>query len=159
MPKTTLAIPLAFSFIACGQDCLQTPCPLPIALAVVVTSGSSGGGVTGASVAERMEPFIKILREAHAKTPIILLENVPYPDGDFVAPRRQRYSDSNARLRDIYQRLTKAGDKNLLYVTAKGLIGTDGEATVDGTHPTDLGFMRMADAIEPALRRALKSRH
>jgi len=51
MPKTTLAIPLAFSFIACGQDCLQTPCPLPIALAVVVTSGSSGGGVTGASVA------------------------------------------------------------------------------------------------------------
>ena len=33
-----------------------------------------------------------------------------------------------------------------------------GEATVDGTHPTDLGFARMADAIEPTLRRALKLR-
>jgi len=27
---------------------------------------------------------------------------------------------------------------------------------VDGTHPTDLGFMRMADALEPVLREALK---
>ena len=32
-----------------------------------------------------------------------------------------------------------------------------GEGTVDGTHPTDLGFLRMADAIEPTLRRALKA--
>jgi lysophospholipase L1-like esterase len=36
-------------------------------------------------------------------------------------------------------------------------LGSDGEATVDGTHPTDLGFMRMADAIEPTLHRALKA--
>ena len=53
----------------------------------------------------------------------------------------------------------RAGDKNLLYVPAAGLIGTDGEGTVDGVHPTDLGFMRMADGIEPAVRRALRLRH
>ena len=49
------------------------------------------------------------------------------------------------------------GDKKLIYVSAKGLLGADTEGTVDGTHPTDLGFLRMADAIEPGLRRALKS--
>ena len=110
-------------------------------------------------VVPRLERFIEILRAAHPKTPIVLVENVPYPDGEFVGPRGEHYTKSNARLRELYQRLVRAGDKNLLYVPAMGLIGADGEGTVDGTHPTDLGFMRMADAIEPALKRALKMSH
>ena len=109
-------------------------------------------------VVPRLERFVEILRMAHPKTPIVLVENVPYPDGEFVGPRGERYTKSNARLRELFQRLIRAEDKNLLYVPATGLIGADGEGTVDGTHPTDLGFMRMADAIEPALRRALKMR-
>ena len=111
--------------------------------------------MTEKAVAERLEPFVKILRDAHPKTPIVFVENVPYPDGDLVELRREHYSSSNARLHEIYQRLVKAGDRALFYVPAAKLIGTDGEGTVDGTHPTDLGFMRMADAIEPTLRRAL----
>jgi hypothetical protein len=110
-------------------------------------------------VAPRLERFVSILRAAHPKTPIVLVENVAYPDGDFVGPRRERYMKSNARLHELYQRLARAGDKNLLYVPAAKLLGTDSEGTVDGTHATDLGFMRMADAIEPALRRALKLRN
>ena len=36
-------------------------------------------------------------------------------------------------------------------------MGTDNEATVDGLHFTDLGFMRYADLLEPIIRRiALK---
>ena len=110
-------------------------------------------------VAPRLERFVAILRAAHPKTPIVLVENIAYPDGDFVGPRGERYLKANARLRELYQRLVRAGDKKLLYVSAAGLIGADTEGTVDGTHPTDLGFLRMADAIEPALRRALKMRH
>ena len=86
-----------------------------------------------------------------------MVENVEYTDGDFVEARRKRFSSANAKLSEIYKRLVKAGEKKLFYVSASKLLGEDGEATVDGTHPTDLGFMRMADAIEPALRRALKS--
>ena len=115
--------------------------------------------MTAQMVAERLEPFVKTLREAHPKTPIVLVEHLPYPDGELVGPRRERYSNDNVRLLEIFNRLRKAGDKNLLYVSASNLIGADGEGTVDGTHPTDLGFMRMADAIEPTLRRALKLRH
>jgi len=110
-------------------------------------------------VAPRIDQFVKTLRQAHPTTPIILVENIPYTDGDFVGLRHERYIRSNARLRETYDRLRRAGDKNLLYVPAEGLLGADTEGTVDGTHPTDLGFLRMADAIEPALRRALKSRH
>mgnify|MGYP003725804593 CR=1 FL=1 len=46
--------------------------------------------------------------------------------------------------------------KNLLYLEGENQLGDDGEATVDSSHPTDLGFMRMADAFEPVLRQALK---
>ena len=109
-------------------------------------------------VAPRLEQVVGALRRAHPKTPIVLVENVAYPDGDFVGPRAERYTKANARLKELYRRLVRAGDKRLLYGPAAGLLGADPEGTVDGTHPTDLGFLRMADAIEPALRRALARR-
>jgi len=109
-------------------------------------------------VAPRLGQFVALLRAAHPRTPIVLVENIAYPDGDFVGPRGERYQKANARLRELHRALVRAGDKRLFYVPAADLLGTDTEGTVDGTHPTDLGFMRMADAIEPALRRALKLR-
>jgi hypothetical protein len=37
------------------------------------------------------------------------------------------------------------------------LYGTDSEGSTDGSHASDLGFMRLADAMEPVLRAALKN--
>lgn len=107
--------------------------------------------------AVRMEPFITTVRKAHPRTPIVLIENIEYTDGKFVKAHHESAMKKNAVLRSIFEKLVKAGDKRLYYVSAKNLLGTDGEATVDGTHPTDLGFMRMADAIEPVLKKALKA--
>ncbi|MEO5804440.1 MAG: SGNH/GDSL hydrolase family protein [Verrucomicrobiota bacterium] len=107
-------------------------------------------------VSERVEPFIKILRAAHPTTPIVLVEHIKYPDGILVEPRRRKYEEGNPQLRKIFRRLVKSGDKNLHYISAKKLIGNDGEATVDGTHPTDLGFLRMADAMVPTLANLLR---
>jgi hypothetical protein len=108
-------------------------------------------------VAPYLQRFVEILRAAHPKTPIILVENLPYPGGAFVDSGRGHATQANYHLRELYDRLHRVGDKKLLYIPAAELIGTDGEGTVDGTHPTDLGFMRMAEAIEPTLRRALAS--
>jgi lysophospholipase L1-like esterase len=47
------------------------------------------------------------------------------------------------------------GDAAVFYVPASSLLGADGEDTVDGTHPTDLGFQRMAEGMAPVLTRAL----
>ena len=43
------------------------------------------------------------------------------------------------------------GIKHLLYIRGDQLLGSDGEATVDGIHPTDLGFIRIAESITPIL--------
>ena len=54
-----------------------------------------------------------------------------------------------------FDNLTAAGVKNLHFGDDKNPIGDDGEATVDGSHPTDLGMMRYADYLEPQLRKLL----
>jgi lysophospholipase L1-like esterase len=108
-------------------------------------------------VAERIEPMVLAIRKAHPQTPIVLVEDPLWPTSEIVSVRREQAQAANARLREAFQRLTRAGQKRLFYFRADRFFGSDGEATVDGTHPTDLGFLRMADAIEPTVKRALKA--
>jgi GDSL-like Lipase/Acylhydrolase family/N-terminus of Esterase_SGNH_hydro-type len=113
--------------------------------------------MTAESVAARIEPLVTTLRQAHPEVPIVLVENEQYAADEFVAVAHAAVQAKNVKLRDIYRRLRKAGQRRLFYVPAAKLVGSDGEATVDGVHPTDLGFMRMADTLTPVLRRALKA--
>lgn len=107
-------------------------------------------------VMERVAPFVTALRAAKPDTPIVLVENIQYQAGAFLPDKREAYESKNKALHVCYENLQAKQVPGLYYVTAEALLGSDGEATVDGTHPTDLGFMRMADALEPVLREALK---
>jgi len=108
-------------------------------------------------VEERLRPLVAKLRSAHPHTPIVLVEHAGPASAPFRASGSMGYRQSNASLRKVYEQLRKAGDRKLLYVQGDRYVGTDGEGTVDGVHPTDLGFARMADALEPTLRRALRA--
>ena len=48
------------------------------------------------------------------------------------------------------------GVPHLHYLSGEGLLKDDGEGTVDGSHPTDLGFVQQADAFEPVLQPLVK---
>jgi hypothetical protein len=107
-------------------------------------------------VAVRVEPFVKILRKAHPDTPIVLAEGVVYNNAFLVEKRRLRNSESRKALRNAYENLLNGGTRNLYYQIAEGQLGFDGEGTVDGTHPTDLGFFRQADAYQLLLESILQ---
>jgi hypothetical protein len=109
--------------------------------------------VVAGQVRERLEPFVMTLRRAHPKTPIVLVENVTYQNAFLVTDRCKRYLTSNEANREVYRRMLKSGAKGLHCVPGGKLLGSDGEATVDGTHATDVGFLRMASVLEPVLRR------
>jgi lysophospholipase L1-like esterase len=115
-----------------------------------------------AEVAERTEPFVRRLRAARPHTPIVLVEDRNYTDAFLNAGRRTGNEANHAALRAAYQRLKQAGVKDLHYLRAEDLLGADGEDTVDGSHPTDLGFVRHADAfakvLKPLLKRAVKTK-
>jgi len=108
--------------------------------------------MNASEVTERVEPFVKVVREAHGDTPILFVEDRSYTDSFLVPSKRQRNADSRTALRAAYERLTKSGTKHLAYLEGEQLLGDDGEGTVDSSHPTDLGFVRQADAFEKALR-------
>jgi lysophospholipase L1-like esterase len=106
-------------------------------------------------VAERTGPLVRTLRAAHPATPIVLVEDRNYTDGWLRASRRERNRTNHIAFRREHAALLDAGVQNLHYVPGDRLFGDDGEAAVDGSHPTDVGFMRMADALEPVLRALL----
>jgi lysophospholipase L1-like esterase len=111
---------------------------------------------TAAEVTERTAPLVAILRKAHPTTPIVLVEDRTYSNAYLVASSRQRNDTSRAALRAEYEKLLKSGDKNLYYIAGETLLGSDSEDTVDGSHPTDLGFLRHAEAMEKVLGPLLK---
>ena len=115
--------------------------------------------MNGQMVAERVAPFVKRLRKAHPETPILLVEDRTYSDAFLVPSRQQRNVENRRELQQIYSRLKSEGVKHLHYLPGKMLLEDDLDnlATVDGSHPTDLGFMRQADAFYEVLKPILLS--
>lgn len=105
-------------------------------------------------VTVRVEPLVNTIRKAHPQTPIVLVEDRSYSSAPFLASLREHNLASRAALRAAYERLLAAGVSGLLYVEGESLLGDDDEGTVDGSHPTDLGFLRMAQAMRPVLEKA-----
>ncbi|MEO5171715.1 SGNH/GDSL hydrolase family protein, partial [Bacteroides ovatus] len=62
----------------------------------------------------------------------------------------------NDTLKEIFNRLKKENEKNIIFISSKNMLGEDGEATVDGIHFTDLGMMRYADLVCPIIKKAIK---
>lgn len=96
--------------------------------------------------------FYQIIRSAQPALPILIM---PRPDREYDMADTMR---REAVIRQTYDDAIKAGDQNIWYVDGKKLFGrTDRDAcTVDCTHPNDLGFYRMAKAIYPVLKQAIK---
>ncbi len=103
-------------------------------------------------ISERLPIALEKIRAKHADIPVVMIESINYCDGFLKASRHKRYITSNEAYRRVFENCKNKGDKNLYYVEVEHLIGDDGEATVDGTHLTDLGFHRFASAIFPLLK-------
>jgi hypothetical protein len=109
-----------------------------------------------ALVRERCVPLVKQLRAARPETPIVLVEDRRNANSWILPARNQMHTDNHAALRDAFTTLQKEGVKRLHYIKGDDLIGNDAEASTDGSHPSDLGFVRQADIFEPVLRAALR---
>ncbi|MDR1892884.1 MAG: hypothetical protein LBQ48_07755 [Oscillospiraceae bacterium] len=85
----------------------------------------------------------EIIRKQNPELPYLILSK---PDVDI--------SPKDARLRreivyDTYKRAAESGDRNVYFIGGERLFGGAGRdcCTIDGCHPNDLGFYRMADVI------------
>jgi hypothetical protein len=119
------------------------------------------GNMLEPMITDRMAPLVRTLRRAHPHAPIIFVGHVPYRAAYLVESLAQRMSIGNAAMQKSLDVLASEGVRGLYHVPGNVLYGDDDDddddATVDGGHATDLGFVRISDAIEPVLRQALKS--
>ena len=102
------------------------------------------------------EAFFRVIRDTHPDVPVIFIEDVIFPHTLFDKAILKEVTDKNLAQRRLYEKLEKAGEKNIYYISAEGMIGDDGEATVDSIHFTDLGAMRYVDHVLPVIKKALR---
>ncbi len=107
---------------------------------------------TPAEIRERALPFIKRLRQLKPFVPVIMIESVIREQANWSSRRHDIVFSQNEEFRKAYEQLKKENFRDLYYITAANLIGDDHDATIDGTHVTDLGFTRMADEIGKTLK-------
>lgn len=108
-------------------------------------------------IQEEGESFFLTIRKAHPGIPVIFVEDPIFPFSAVDREIEREIRDKNRAQAQLFLRLRQKGEKRIYYVGSKGMIGDDGEATVDGIHFTDLGMMRYAQHILPTLKKALRN--
>jgi len=102
--------------------------------------------------------FIAALRARHADTPILVLSRIRFGKEALRSEPSMRRSGSRCRSyqRELVASLRAAGDANLHFFDGSRLLGRDyDECTVDGVHPNDLGFFKMAAGLAPVIQMLL----
>ncbi len=104
---------------------------------------------------DRAVALVKYLREKRPGIPVLLVENYYYVNG-LGDPKKSEDEKKRAELRHAFRTLKESGLGQIYYKKGDGMIGDDYEGTVDGVHPNDLGMMRMADALQPVIKKLVK---
>lgn len=108
------------------------------------------------AIAERAAPLVRRIRQSRPDTPILLVEDRTYANTRFFPAKAERHRTSRAALRAAWHELDEQGVNHIHYLDGDGLLPDDGEATVDSSHPSDLGMVAYADAYESAIRPILR---
>lgn len=114
---------------------------------------------TAQIVQDSTENFIRTIASAHPDRPVYMVSNYCYPYHWLDEQFRKDAQQENEIWYGFYKKFRAEGFKNIHYIDVyndcrmeKSSIGPDNDATVDGVHMTDLGFLRFAKRLVPYLR-------
>jgi hypothetical protein len=102
---------------------------------------------TAKEIHERAIPLIKRLRALQPNVPILMVESIYREAGNWDNKVREEVLSQNREFREAYNQLIAEKYKSIYYLSGKDLMGKDHEATIDGTHLTDLGQLRIAKQV------------
>lgn len=106
------------------------------------------------TIDERFDAFVDTIRRTHPTTPLIFLQTIRRETRNF-STRIEKFERDKLTAAEAQIRERMKTDRNIYFVDPGDLLGSDHLATADGTHPTDLGFTRMLNRIEPQIRKIL----
>lgn len=110
----------------------------------------------GVGISKTLPKFVDILRSKQSNTPLLIISAPPNTKAAHKPSLQQRIqSDIDWQQQFVAER-RQNGDQHIYFLDGSSALATQfQEATVDGTHPTDLGFLLMADHWEDRLRQIL----
>ncbi len=106
--------------------------------------------------------LIRQIRNCHPDTPVFILESITRENSwlnlaDVKTAEGIKFIKAqNAVLKTVYDQTQELRLNGIYYLQTDSLIGLDHEATVDGTHLSDLGHYRMATIVGNALENLIK---
>ncbi len=103
----------------------------------------------------RFDEFVDIVRAAHPGVPMIFLQTERREVRNFSTVIEEREAAKQKAAEEVVKAKMKF-DKHIYFIDSEDFLGDDHIATADGTHPTDLGFTLMLDAITPKIKKILK---
>ena len=103
-------------------------------------------------LARTHERMFRAIRAAQPELPVVMTTRPDYDADPAVNGKRREI------VRRTYENAVAAGDKNVWFVDGRKHFGESERhlCFADDVHPNTLGFLRMADNMEPALREALR---
>ena len=99
------------------------------------------------------ERFFKIFRSVQKDTPVVMISKP-----NFFPWIKEDYERREV-IRNTYLNAKNSGDENVYFIDGESFFGTGPdryECTSDALHPNDLGMNKMADVVEPLLRKILE---
>ena len=115
-----------------------------------------------AGIRATLADAIDTLRNTHSDVPVLVVSRIRMnmelleTGSDFLHGGEEE--KAIALQRDEVERRRAAGDRLVFFLNGEALTGADWhECTVDGVHPTDLGFHRMAAGLLPVLDELLQT--
>ncbi|KLT64708.1 SGNH/GDSL hydrolase family protein [Pedobacter sp. BMA] len=109
-------------------------------------------------ITERTAYLINTIRKKHPSAPIIVMQSLVRETGYWDKTLGGQVKKQNMNVQTEVLNLLQKGMKNLYFITSENMIGDDHDGTIDGTHPSDLGYDRMIKQIQPQIMEIL-SKH
>ena len=101
-----------------------------------------------------LDNFVKCLRNKYPTTPIVIISKIPM----YLEFHDDAYIKNERKIRNYQKNYVKNScDANLYYIDGAKVLGKTNisEKTVDGCHPTDYGFISMAEYLYPIIKKIL----
>jgi lysophospholipase L1-like esterase len=145
-------IDLGFSgYGQCDHKMAELLAELDPSVYVITALPDSGNGVAE----ECTQHLLDTIQAQHPRTPVILLEHTATRHALTTDKDWEASTSRNRVMEKVFKDNYSKWSGRLFYIKRDHLLGSDGDATIDGLHPTDAGFLRMVDIITPVISNAL----
>ena len=105
---------------------------------------------TSGQIETRLIPFITRIRQSCPRTPMIFVQTIYRENNNFDLSKRAGFAERRATAERMMA-IAMEQFKDVYFINIPNLTGDDHVSSTDGIHPSDLGYYRWANNLQPRL--------